>query len=426
MKPTSQLSTKLPLLLMALSIIFVFPSCQDQTSSTYTYRTQVPVYMQMSNFRTSEAVLEPGKDLENPGKIYIYGDFLFINEPQKGIHILDNTNPSSPFSINFINIPGNVDMAVNSNMLYADNYLDLLVFDISDPRSIQQIKRVEDVFTSMYTDLSTGTFITMKDTVMTANSEINRSWWGSAIFWNRGGMFAMNADASRGGSESYGQGGSMARFTLMNAHLYAVDESSLRVFNIEQKENPDFIKNINLGWGIETIFPFQNKLFIGSNTGMHIYDASTPDAPTQMSVYQHVTACDPVVVNETHAFVTLRSGVGCRFGVDELQILNIQDPYAPKLLKSYPMENPHGLALAGDYLYLAEGRHGLKSFNVADVMNIDKNQLEYLKSLKSVDIIPGPKSLIVIGPDGVCQFDYSTPNKLIQLSCINVKNPIVV
>ncbi|MCH7398946.1 hypothetical protein MM236_13150 [Belliella sp. DSM 107340] len=428
MKPTFRFPNQLNLLIFSILTIFIFPACQDQSTSTFTYRAQIPVYLQMNDFRTTEAVIEPGKELENPGKIYIYGDFLFINEPQKGIHILDNSNPSNPITVNFLKIPGNVDLAVNSNMLYADNYLDLLVFDISNPRNIHQIKRVEDVFESMYTERGTGTFMTLKDTVMTMDSEFSRGWgwgWGN-IFWNRGGMLAMNSDASRGGGESYGQGGSMARFTLMNTHLYAVDEYSLRVFNVEQSDNPDFLKNINLGWGIETIFPFQNKLFIGSNTGMHIYDASIPSEPKQMSVYQHVTACDPVVVNETHAFVTLRTGVNCRFGVDELQILNIEDPYSPMLLKSYPMENPHGLGIAGDYLYLAEGKHGLKSFNVADVMNIDKNQLEYLKSLKSVDIIPGPKSLIVIGPDGVCQFDYSTPHKLVQLSCINVKNPIVV
>jgi hypothetical protein len=256
------------------------------------------------------------------------------------------------------------------------------------------------------------------------------------MMWGRGrwgGMWMMqSADASfsgnRGGaqSQSYGQGGSMARFTLMSGHLYAVDEYSLRVFDVLQKEDPKHLKNIDLGWGIETIFPFKDKLFIGSNTGMHIYDASTPSEPKVMSVYQHITACDPVVVNDVHAFVTLRSGLFCRMGVDELQVVDITNLYQPKLVKAYPMLNPHGLALSGDYLYVAEGKHGLKSFNVADVFNIDKNQLEFLKSMKSVDIIPGPKSLIVIGPDGVCQFDYSTPSVLKPLSCIQVKNPVIV
>lgn len=427
MKKINQLLANWPAYIFSLALLLTFTSCEDQVSSTYTYRAMVPVYMQMSDFRTNEAIIEPGKQLENPGKIYIYGDFLLINEPQKGIHILDNSNPANPININFIKVPGNVDMAVNANMLYADNYLDLLVFDISDPRNIQQIKRVEDVFLSMYTNQAAGTFMTMKDTVLTAESNFMRGWWGGGnVFWNRGGMLAFSSDASRAGGESYGQGGSMARFTLMNAHLYAVDDYSLRVFDVSTKEEPNFLSTINLGWGIETIFPFQNRLFIGSNTGMHIYDATEPASPSKMSVYQHVTACDPVVVNETHAFVTLRTGVNCRFGVDELHVLNIENLYEPKLLKTYPMENPHGLALAGDYLYIAEGKHGLKSFDAADVMNISRNQIEHLRSLKSVDIIPGPKSLIVIGPDGVCQFDYSNPEKLVQLSCIDVKNPIVV
>ena len=129
-----------------------------------------------------------------------------------------------------------------------------------------------------------------------------------------------------------------------------------------------------------------------------------------------------MVVNDDYAFVTLRSAAICQNGANELHVLDIKDLNSPTLLKAYPMDNPHGLGLSGDYLYLAEGDQGLKSFNVSDVMEITNNQLEHLKNLVSIDIIPGPKSLIVIGPDGVCQFDYSDPEKLKKLSCINVSN----
>jgi len=408
--------------LMVSCLLLLFTSCQDQVESTYTVQTQVPVFLQMSTFRAADIIITPGKQLDNPGKIYIYGDYLFINEPNKGIHIINNASPANPVNVQFIDIPGNVDLAINSNILYADSYIDLLAFDISNLRDIKMVKRVEDVFPHMYTDMSTGTFMTMKDTIITYDSEMSRGWgWG----WGWGGMVmdSRAATSSFAGGPSYGQGGSMARFTLMSGHMYAVDHSNLRVFDVQAAADPHFVKEIQLGWGIETIFPFKETLFIGSNTGMHIYDARTPADPKKMSVYQHVTACDPVVVNEKHAFVTLRTGVNCRFGVDELQILDIADLYNPKLLKAYPMQNPHGLALAGNYLYLAEGVHGLKSFMVADVLKIDQNQLEFLKSMKSVDIIPGPKSLIVIGPDGVCQFDYSNPAKLKRLSCIRVNDP---
>lgn len=397
-------------------------SCQDEITTTYTYRAMVPVYLQMSDVRARTIVIEPGQELENPGKIYSYGNYLLINEPQEGIHILDNTNPANPKNLNFIPIAGNVDLAINNNMLYADNYVDLLVFDISNIKSIKLVERVKDVFNHVYSSSDSGVILTFKDSVLTSESP-NRFIDRGFFLTDSRASFASNFS---GAAQSYGQGGSMARFTLMSGHLYAVDDYSLRVFDVKEPSKPQHLKNIELGWGIETIFPFQEKLFIGSNSGMHIYDAKTPSNPLKLSVFEHVRACDPVVVNEKFAFVTLRNGQNCLNGVNELQVVDIANLRQPKLVKAYPMLNPHGLALSGNHLYVAEGKHGLKSFNVADVMGIDQNQLEFLESMQSVDIIPGPKSLIVIGPDGVCQFDYSTPSKLVKLSCIDVKNPITV
>ncbi|MCU0402338.1 MAG: hypothetical protein MUE75_15255 [Algoriphagus sp.] len=409
-------------LFTAIFLLFsgLFFSCEDQVTTTYTYRTMMPVYLEMADVRARIIASEPAKPLDNPGKIYIYEDYLLVNEPSKGIHILDNSNPANPINLSFIPIEGNIDLAVNDNILYADNYVDLLAFDISKITNIKLVNRVKDVFTHMYRH-DTGQIITFKDTVITTDGPR----------WEIDGGWALRSDMSftanlSAASKSYGTGGSMARFTLMDGHLYAVDESTLRVFDVNSPAAPKFVKPINLGWGIETIFPFQKKLFIGSNRGMHIYDASTPQSPTRMAVYEHVVACDPVVVNEEHAFVTLRNGNFCVNGVNELQVIDIKNPYDPKLKKAYPMLNPHGLGLAGDYLYVTEGKHGLKSFNVMDVMTIDKNQLEFLQNMKSVDLIPGPKSLIVIGPDGVCQYDYSTPSKLRKLSCIQVTNPIII
>ena len=403
--------------LFFLLSVLVFTSCYDEVSSSYTYRTMLPVFYEMSDIRARIYTTEPAKPLDNPGKIYIYGDYLFINEPTKGIHILDNEDPSNPINLSFIPIPGNVDLAVNGNILYADNYVDLLAFDISEIANIRLIKRVENVFTHMYYH-ETGQIITFQDTVITTENPT----WQFETGWLMDSRMSFLSNFSAA-SQSYGTGGSMARFTLSNGHLYAVDESTLRVFDVENPDDPTFVKPIDLGWGIETIFPFQDKLFIGSNFGMHIYDASTPSSPTRMAVYEHVQACDPVVVNEDFAFVTLRVGTACN-GVNELHVIDIKNPYSPTLKKSYPMLHPHGLGLAGEFLYVAEGTHGLKSFRVSDVMSIDENQMEFLTDQKSVDLIPGPKSLIVIGPDGVCQFDYSKPSNLKRLSCIQVKNPV--
>lgn len=414
MKPTLQLFRRWGNLLLITALpAMLFVGCNDQLETTHTYRTQVPVYMKVDAFRSQDIIIAPPKPLLATGKIYVYGDYLLINEPQKGIHVIDNRNPASPKNLNFITIPGNVDMAVNSGILYADSYIDLLAFDIANPRDIELVERVEDVFPQMFTNANRDVFMAFKDTVITyTSSEPNPGWWVTD-------RAAFNS-GSESGSPSYGQGGSMARFTLARGHLYTVDQSSLRLFNVAVADKPEFVRDIPLGWGIETVFPFGHKLFIGSMTGMHIYDICNPASPQEMAVYNHVTACDPVVVNEKYAFVTLRSGNFCQPGTDLLEVIDIQDPYHPKLLKSYPMKNPHGLGLSGNNLYVCEGAHGLKSFKVSDVMNISNNMMEHLEDKKAVDVIPAPKSLIVIGPDGVCQYDYSTPDKLRFLSCITV------
>src|SRR5690606_41683634 len=137
---------KWPLLeiLSSLAFLLFLSSCHDHVDSTYTYQTQIPVYMQMNTVREGEIIVEPGKPLDNPGKIYLYGDYLFINEPQKGIHLIDNTSPASPKALHFIPIPGNVDLAINDGILYADSYVEHLAYDIRNLEQIEMAKRLRD------------------------------------------------------------------------------------------------------------------------------------------------------------------------------------------------------------------------------------------------------------------------------------------
>lgn len=404
----------LPNWLLILTVVLCFSACQDQVESTYTYETTYPVSIKTSTFREMSVGQTEPRPINKTGKIYIFGDYLFISEPDEGIHVIDNSDPSAPRNLLFLEIPGTADLAINDNILYADSYIDLLSFDVSNPFKIKLIDREEDVFRNRYSAIETGEFTIWKDTVLTSEQPF-RPWEGPFFFESDMLAFA-NGDGG-----NFGQGGSMARFTLANGHLYAVDEHDLRLFDISEKENPEFVKQIGLGWGIETIYPFKDKLFIGSTTGMHIYDISSPASPEQLSVYAHLTSCDPVVANDDYAFVTLRSGNFCQQGVDLLEVLDISDPSQPNLLKSYPMQNPHGLGLSGENLFVCEGQFGLKSFKVNDVMKIDENQMEHLKNLNAIDLIPGPKSLIVIGNNVICQYDYSTPSKLIKLSCMEIE-----
>ncbi|WP_353720794.1 hypothetical protein [Dyadobacter sp. 676] len=80
--------------------------------------------------------------LRDPGKIYTFDRYLFINEKGRGIHIIDNADPEKPENLSFISIAGNYDIAVKGNWLYADNLSNLLVIDIADPRTPRLTKTI--------------------------------------------------------------------------------------------------------------------------------------------------------------------------------------------------------------------------------------------------------------------------------------------
>lgn len=201
-----------------------------------------------------------------------------------------------------------------------------------------------------------------------------------------------------------GIGGSMARFTILDDYLYTVDSRSLITFDIKDQVNPLKKTEVSLGWGIETIFPYNNKLFIGAQSGMHIYGLEDKEEPNYISTYQHVTSCDPVVVQGDYAFVTLRGGNECESFNNQLDIIDISNIDNPKLFKTYPMINPHGLGVDDNCLFITEGEYGLKMYNISDLENI--NLIEHFKDISSIDVIPFMDILMVIGDDGFHQYSY--------------------
>lgn len=427
--------------ILFLAIGFLISSCQDKCRQVRTYRTTKANFISLKTLEG--AIANSTAELVNPGKIYIKDKYLFINEIKKGIHVIDNSNPASPKFISFINIPGNVDMAVIDNIMYADSYSDMVVINISNPEKVGVVKRVKKVFPngtvdgiSWYYDeqnkqIVDYDWVTVTDTV----DVICEGGVYPQIYYNRGGIFYESAFADKSSAASSskpssgsnapgasGVGGSMARFTIVKNHLYAVSNQELIPFDIANIINPIIQPTIKLNWGIETIFPYKDKLFIGSTTGMHIYDNSNPSAPKWLSTYNHFKACDPVVVYDNYAYVTLRATNGVarcgQVNANQLDLIDISDPQYPTLVKSFNMEGPAGLGIDYPNLFICEGEKGLKVFSMADPLNIDKNKLIEFKNLYAFDVIPLDKNLILIGKDGLYQYDYSDPKNLKLLSSI--------
>lgn len=430
---------KLPAAILIIVTLILNWSCQDKCKQIQTYRTTKPVQITLKELRSS-IYNSTNVPLETPGKIYIKDNYLFINEVKKGIHVIDNSNPGSPQFIGFINIPGNMDIAVVDNILYADSYTDVAVINIANPAKIGIVGRVENVFTNGTADGVTWYYNAQEKTItdykwVTVTDTIEVACEGAYYppIYYRGGVFydAAAFSSKSGGSVptagssapgASGTAGSMARFGLANGYLYAVSNQELIPFNISNLEKPILQAKINLNWGVETIFPYKDKLFIGSTTGMHIYDNSDPANPKWLSTYNHFKACDPVVVYDNYAYVTLRSNNGTgRCGVvnnNQLDLIDIKDPTSPQLVKSFDMESPAGLGIDYPNLFICEGDKGLKVFSMADPINIDKNKLADFKNINAFDVIPMGKNLVVIGKDGLYQYSYANPKNLKLLSTI--------
>jgi len=105
----------------------------------------------MEVLRDSVEFVEP-REINNPGKLNYKGGYLFISETSKGIHVINNKNISNPINIGFIVLPGNFDLATKGDYLYADSYLDLIVFDISDINTIKEVNRIEGSFENYYSN----------------------------------------------------------------------------------------------------------------------------------------------------------------------------------------------------------------------------------------------------------------------------------
>ncbi len=422
--------------IILLLVGFFSTSCTDKCEVDRQYTYFKPVYTTTEEIRNAVSFGAP-QSVNQPGKIYFKEGILFINEVGKGIHLIDNTNPASPTQLSFVSIPGNFDMAAKGNHLYADSYIDLLVFDISDVNDIKMVKRVEGAFETFSNlpfnyDFGNGVLTSYEEATVAEVAAIDCESGGEVLFFaasedsflrtnaTSGAGFLVANSSSSPPPTSAGVGGSMARFAIYQDFLYTIDASSLYLFDIKQLDDPQVGARVDVGWGIETLFPYEDKLFIGANNGMHIYDNANPEAPQHLSTYAHIQSCDPVVVEGDYAYVTLRSGNACQGFTNQLEIVDISDLRNPKSFKTYPMQNPHGLGVDGKCLFICEGEFGLKLYDKTDLTAIDQHLVANYTSMHAFDVIPLNGVLMMIGEDGLYQYEYDCEGKLEMLSTIPV------
>jgi hypothetical protein len=368
---------------------------------------------------------DPATPISQAGQIYVKGSYIYLNDVNKGIHVIDNSDPAHPVPVAFLSIPGNLNIGIRNNVLYADMYADVLSIDISNVRQAKVLGTLRNFFSGRNIGVDTNYVVVkwnIKDTVVNGMARGYLLPIPYTVYYTYpalGGLAtSAYSTASSTNQSGTGTAGSTAVMTLVGDYLYAIpEEHSLGVVHIADPTNPTQTTVFMAGFDLETIFPIQDKLLLGSKEGVFVYSLSDPAQPVKVSEFTHGTACDPVIANSNYAYVTLHSGTQCGGAANELDVLNATDFSNATEIKTYPMTSPTGLCLDGSLLFVCDA----SVVKVYDASN--PNDLQLLSSPGvnlPGDVIAFDHVLLAVGVDGLYEFDYSDPRHVRALSFLPI------
>ncbi len=419
---------------MTIISFMLFSSCEDKVYEKYT--ANVPVYLKHKDLHKSIEVKNDNQELSKPGRIYFKDNYIYINEYYEGIHVIDNSDPSNPVKVKFIKIPGNVDLAIKGDILYGNNAVDLVALNISDLENIYEVGRVDSIFPYGLPEWNPDYRVSQIDVsegyvIGWEIKEVKEEILATPGYFVYDDINYMTEDmafsdfSSKQTTRSYSSGsatsgiaGSMASFMLYDNYLYAIENSHIKIIDISNLETPVLHNSFSVEWGIETLFVYENHLFIGSQTGMHVYGLDYPENPVFISTFEHIRSCDPVVVEGNYAYVTLRSGSSCGGFTNQLDIVDISNLNSPKLVKTYQLQNPYGLGIDSTTLFICDGDAGLKVYDVETPTSL--RLIQKFTDINTFDVIPIHGVLVMIGNDGLYQYDYNDLSNITLLSSIAI------
>ena len=131
-------------IILAATIITVFVVMAFASNPQRPHNYE-PVMMSRADLEASFAVKE-AREIESPGKLWVFNNYILLVEQYRGIHVIDNTSPNNPQRTRFINIEGCTELAVRDGIIYANNAVDLIGIKAnSDFSSFEVLSRNRDV-----------------------------------------------------------------------------------------------------------------------------------------------------------------------------------------------------------------------------------------------------------------------------------------
>ncbi|WP_233897542.1 hypothetical protein [Tenacibaculum piscium] len=134
--------------ILLLFSFLIFSSCFDTgcVGGESFKSSYEPVIIKRADLNTS-IVFQDAEVMSESSKIYIFDNYIFINDKRKGFHIFDNSDPKNPIKKKFLKIPGATDIAIRNNTFFINQATDLVSLSIDLKTFNFKInKRLENVF----------------------------------------------------------------------------------------------------------------------------------------------------------------------------------------------------------------------------------------------------------------------------------------
>jgi hypothetical protein len=331
----------------------------------------------------------PSHKISSLVNIYLYDTLLLTADENNGINVYSVADRQNPAYRMSIPLPGVRGMAMKGNIVYAGSWRGIFTYRLN-----------WDGYDAL------DTIYRYKGEDIVIDRSVNSPW--------SCGCYPLSTPiASDGGTSG---GGSYAVFAVIDTFLYYIDYSALVTMSIAAPEKPRELARTEIGWTIETLYPTDRYLFIGGTRGMYIMDKTDEARPRLIGSLLHARGCDPVVVRDTFAYVTLRKGNSCGDAADELLTVSIADPKVPKLLKEFAVETPYGLSVRDSLLYISNGYGGYGLFSARDPYSV--TLLKRWIDAPTRDFIWRDSTLYIMGFMSVSLMDVANPERPAPISVI--------
>jgi hypothetical protein len=328
----------------------------------------------------------------NPVNFYLYDTLLLISDSVAGIHIYSVKDPRSPKFRMRIPLKGNTGIAMKENVVFANSWGSIIAIRLTGETTYEIVKYIKEdpYYSPMPIDYGGGFSCFPSEPAP------------KPVYSGSGG--------------SSGTGGSYAIFAVIGSYLYYLDGSSVVTMDITTPSQPGKLSSTYIDWSSETLFPTDKYLFVGGSGGMYVLDRSNPAYPSKIGTLTHFRAKDPVVVEDTVAYVTLRTTSDFSVSQDELLSVSLNTITNPYILSEKPLNTPWGLAVSDTLLYVGNGANGFSLLSVKNpsLMNVMKSwQTPEVK-----DFIWQGSRLYVMTFEGIEIFDVTDPQAPVLLGTI--------